>query len=189
MCQKDRGGIMYIKFVEIANFRKLLSIRIDLSEKTTLFVGANNSGKTSALTALRKFLSPRAPRFEMHDFTLCHWSEINAIGQHWLDARNKEEIVDLKISDWASLVPTLDLWLHVEPRELHHVRDLIPTLDWEEGELGVRLRFQPKDISFLYKEFLGAFDDAQAVKVAAQEGDSKNNNETEAIVPSVKWTP
>lgn len=39
---------MHIEFVEIANFRKLLSARVDLSPRTTLFVGANNSGKTSS---------------------------------------------------------------------------------------------------------------------------------------------
>ena len=78
---------MHIKFVEIANFRKLLSIRIDLSDTTTLFVGANNSGKTSAMLALQKFLSPRGFSFETHDFTLCHWPEINTIGQRWIDAQ------------------------------------------------------------------------------------------------------
>ena len=36
---------MRIKFVEIQNFRKLKSIRIELADQTTLFVGANNSGK------------------------------------------------------------------------------------------------------------------------------------------------
>jgi len=43
---------MRIAFVEIANFRKLLSVRVDLHERQTLFVGANNSGKTSAMLAL-----------------------------------------------------------------------------------------------------------------------------------------
>jgi predicted ATP-dependent endonuclease of OLD family len=114
---------MHIKFVEIANFRKLLSIRVDLSESTTLFVGANNSGKTSAILVLRKFLSPRGRPFEIHDFTLCHWPAINAIGQQWLDARAKEEILVFKGADWASLVPTLDLWLQVDAGELHYVRE------------------------------------------------------------------
>jgi predicted ATP-dependent endonuclease of OLD family len=50
---------MRIDFVEIANFRKLRSIRIELSKKETLFVGANNSGKTSAMVALRYFLLER----------------------------------------------------------------------------------------------------------------------------------
>lgn len=158
---------MHIKFVEIANFRKLLSIRVDLAAATTLFVGANNSGKTSAMLALRRFLSPRRCPFEMYDFTLCHWPTVIDVGKSWVEARDKEEVVDLVIDPWVSVLPTLDLWLHVESGEMHHVRDLIPTLDWEGGSLGVRLRYEPKDLKLLYKDFMGALGDAEALKAAA----------------------
>lgn len=158
---------MHIEFVEIANFRKLLSTRVDLSDTTTLFVGANNSGKTSAMLAMRRFLSPRRSPFEMHDFTLCHWPAIIAIGRSWIEARDGDDVVDLVIAPWVSSLPTLDLWLHVEIGEMHHVRDLIPTLDWDGGRLGVRLRYEPKDLDLLYKDFIGAVSDAEALKAAA----------------------
>lgn len=158
---------MHIKFFEIANFRKLLSIRVDLAADKTLFVGSNNSGKTSAMLALRRFLSPRRCPFEMHDFTLCHWPTVIGIGKSWVEARDKEEVVDLVIDPWVSALPMLDLWLHVEPGEMHHVRDLIPTLDWEGGSLGVRLRYEPKDLKLLYKDFMGALSDAEAMQAAA----------------------
>src|ERR1700722_919102 len=115
---------MHIKFVEIANFRKLLSIRIDLADSTTLFVGANNSGKTSAILAMRKFLSPHGHPFEMHDITLCRWAQIDAIGQAWVKAREADKEVGLDLAPWENVLPFLDLWLHVEDRELHYVRDL-----------------------------------------------------------------
>lgn len=158
---------MHIKFVEIANFRKLLSIRVDFSSTTTLFVGANNSGKTSAILALRRFLSPRRCPFEIHDFTLCHWPTIIDIGKSWIEARDKEEAIDLVVDPWVSALPTLDLWLHVEPGEMHHVRDLIPTLDWEGGNLGVRLRYEPRDLNLLYKDFMAALSDAEAMRAAS----------------------
>ncbi len=158
---------MHIKFIEIANFRKLLSIRVDLAAATTLFVGANNSGKTSAMLALRRFLSPRRCPFEMHDFTLCHWPAVIDIGKSWVAARDQEEVVELVIDPWLSVLPALDLWLHVEPGEMHLVRDLIPTLDWEGGSLGVRLRYEPKDLKLLYKDFMGALSDAEAMRMAA----------------------
>lgn len=158
---------MHIKFVEIANFRKLLSIRIDLASTTTLFVGANNSGKTSAMLALRRFLSPRNCPFDIHDFTLCHWPTIIDIGSSWIEARNKEEVIELVVDPWVSALPTLDLWLNVEPGEMHHVRDLIPTLDWEGGSLGVRLRYEPKDLTLLYKDFMAALSDAESMRAAA----------------------
>jgi len=158
---------VHIEFVEIANFRKLLSARVDLSTTTTLFVGANNSGKTSAMLAMRRFLSPRRCPFEVHDLTLSHWPNLIALGESWIAARNADEVVDLTIEPWVSSLPTLDLWLHVETGEMHHVRDLIPTLDWEGGRLGVRLRYEPKDLGLLYKDFMGAVADAEAMKAAA----------------------
>jgi predicted ATP-dependent endonuclease of OLD family len=158
---------VHIEFVEIANFRKLLSARVDLSTTTTLFVGANNSGKTSAMLAMRRFLSPRRCPFEIHDLTLCHWPNLITLGESWIAARDADEVVDLTIAPWVSSLPTLDLWLHVETGEMHHVRDLIPTLDWEGGRLGVRLRYEPKDLGLLYKDFMGAVTDAEAMKAAA----------------------
>jgi predicted ATP-dependent endonuclease of OLD family len=125
----DRGFRVQIKFVEIANFRKLLSIRIDIAEATTLFVGANNSGKTSAILAMRKFLSPRGRPFEVHDITLCRWQAIDAIGQAWVEARALDQEVELDLAPWADLLPSFDLWLQVDDRELHHVRDLTDGLN------------------------------------------------------------
>jgi len=81
---------MHIAHLEIANFRKLLSVRIDLADKTTLFVGANNNGKTSAMLALRRFLAKRGRTFAKHDLTLCHWAGINALGQTWMTQRERE---------------------------------------------------------------------------------------------------
>lgn len=120
---------MLIKFFETANFRKLLSVRVDLSEKQTLFVGANNSGKSSAMLALRRFLVPKRCPFEIHDLTLCHWPEIDRIGQTWIEAVKAEKATDLSLGQWLPFLPTLDLWLDVDSGEMHHVRDLIPTLD------------------------------------------------------------
>ena len=47
---------MKITSVHIRNFRKLKNCRIDFGEKETVFVGANNSGKTSAISAIVWFL-------------------------------------------------------------------------------------------------------------------------------------
>ncbi|WP_245268455.1 AAA family ATPase [Mesorhizobium sp. WSM2561] len=78
---------MHIEFVEISNFRKLISTRIGLSKKTTVFVGANNSGKISAITALRYFLVQRET---FNDFTLSHWPAINTMGLAWEQHRGTD---------------------------------------------------------------------------------------------------
>lgn len=179
---------MKIKHFEVANFRKLLSVRIDLSDKQTLFVGANNSGKSSAMLALRRFLVSKRCPFEIHDFTLCHWPTIDQIGNAWIDAVNNETTVDLSLTPWSSLLPTLDLWLDVDAGEMHHVRELIPTLDWEGGSLGVRLRFEPSNVEELFKDFISATRDAEELKSAAETKHADSSETTGTKQPAPKLT-
>lgn len=141
---------MEIKFVDIQNFRRLKECRIDFSEKETVFVGANNSGKTSAMDALIKFFKTK--KLSTRDFTLSNWIEINKIGNTWIKTKKIED-VDLSIDNWDSFLPSLDVWLSVNKGEVHHVSHLIPTLDWDGGLLGVRLRFEPDNMEELFKEF------------------------------------
>lgn len=142
---------MKIDFVDIQNFRKLKNCRIEFSDDTTVFVGANNSGKTTAMEALILFFKKQTS-FTTRDFTLSNWSHINSIGHDWSIEKDLSKI-DLTIDPWQDHVPTLDIWLSVSPDEIHHVNNLIPTLDWNGGSLGVRMRFEPKDIETLYKEY------------------------------------
>lgn len=158
---------MHIEFVEIANFRKLLSARVDLSPGTTLFVGANNSGKTSAMLALRRFLTPRRCPFEIHDFTLCHLRALVDIGQAWVQAHQAGAVADLSVDPWVQALPALDLWLQVKEDEVHRVRDLVPLMEWTGGRLGVRLRYEPKDLNELFKGFITAVTQADAMRTAA----------------------
>jgi predicted ATP-dependent endonuclease of OLD family len=158
---------MRIEFVEIANFRKLLSARVDLSPKTTLFVGANNSGKTSAILALRRFLTPRRCPFEIHDFTLCHVRSLVEIGEAWVQAHHAGKAADLSLDSWVQALPALDLWLQVKEDEVHRVRDLVPLMEWTGGRLGARLRYEPKDLNALFKDFITATTEANAMRAAA----------------------
>ena len=75
---------MRIIGIDIQNFRKLFGCHIDISKVTTLFVGANNSGKTSAMDALAKFLANRS--FVFNDITIAKRIDINRIGTKWVEA-------------------------------------------------------------------------------------------------------
>jgi predicted ATP-dependent endonuclease of OLD family len=57
-----------LKSFHVENFRRLKSVRVELEEKTTIFVGANNSGKTSATHVFHRFLS-KSSRFQIYDFS------------------------------------------------------------------------------------------------------------------------
>ena len=48
---------MYIKKVEVKNFRLLKDVTLTLEEKATVIVGRNNSGKTSLTEFFRRLLS------------------------------------------------------------------------------------------------------------------------------------
>lgn len=122
---------MRIKSVFIKNFRRLKSCKIDIGETKTIFVGANNSGKTTAMNALYTFLSNK--KFHTQDFTLSNWNTINTFGKEW----EKEPIKDsdefkktLEIDSWDVHLPQLDLWIDVKTDEYQHVCHMIPTLDW-----------------------------------------------------------
>lgn len=141
---------MHIQHIEVGNFRKLQAVRIDISERTTIFVGANNSGKTSAMMALRRFLSDRAD-FSVNDFTLTHWRKINAIADAWEAQLPGEKSISF---DWGEVIPFIDVWLNVPTTELHYVQKLLPTLDWNGENIGVRLRYEPKDASVLTQDYL-----------------------------------
>jgi len=154
---------MKIEFVEIQNFRKLKSCHIALSGKETVFVGANNSGKTSAMEALILFLKPsRRKEITTTDITLSNWHNINQIGNTWLECSNPEEL-NLSIEQWLPLLPSIDIWLDVDITEIHYVINLIPKLSWTGGKLGVRLSFEPKNIEELYKEFNKVFGSAAEI--------------------------
>ena len=160
---------MYIKFVEIQNFRKLKSVRIEFAKEKTLFVGANNSGKTSAMEALIRFLVSK--EFSINDFTLSNWTTINTIGATW--GRTTFDPISKipSLQEWEKVLPTMDIWLDVAGDEIHYVCHLLPTLDWEGGLLGIRLRYEPKDVENLYKEYLTKKKDAyDTVRIAGKKG-------------------
>ena len=159
---------MRISSIYIQNFKKLYRCKIDFSKDTTLFVGANNSGKTSAMDALGKFLAGRP--FVFNDFTISNRELINTIGAQW-------EISDCEkpesISNWSNLLPSMDVWLDVDLQNIYNVVSIIPTLNWRGGLLGVRLLFQPQMIETLFTEYRVAF-------FAARETEKKNTGK-EAI--------
>ena len=176
---------MHINAIEIGNFRKLQVARIGISTEKTVFVGANNSGKTSAMVALRYFLVERErSRFSLNDFTLSQWPIIDDMGREWEEAKGAEE--NLPVPIWSPVLPFLDVWLNVPKSEAHFVQKLIPTLDWDGGRLGVRLRLEPKDAEQLQKDFLAARDDARTIEAADVQkrgGPATDTNESIILWP------
>lgn len=141
---------MRIDFIEIRNFRRLIATRIDMAQGTTLLVGANNSGKTSAITALRYFLLQQKA-FSVNDVPISKWEHIDELGELFGNSDDPDSDIHPK---WADVLPSLDVWLKVQEEEIHHVAHLIPTLDWRPDDgIGVRLQLAPRDSQDLLESF------------------------------------
>lgn len=178
------NNYMIIKSISIQNFRKLKSVNIDISKETTVFVGANNSGKTSAMLALQYFLTD-TKNFSILDITLTNWKELNDIGSSIENTTLQDEKFKSDISNkLLSLLPSLDIWFKVEEADIHHVIPIIPTLNWTQGILGVRIIYQPTDLNKLIDKFLT--DRNKALKRREAELQESPKNFTEFLDKNIK---
>lgn len=154
---------MKIQSVHIRNYRKLKNCHIDFGEKETVLVGANNSGKTSAISAIVWFLK-NTDRFTLKEFTATNWASINEIGEKWLEHDSVDEAL-LSSHQWDNIVPSMDVWINVEDGEQYRVNHLIPSLiSWDGKKVGVRGQYEPTDIKKLYTVYKEAKLKAKALE-------------------------
>lgn len=158
---------MKIQSVHIRNYRKLKNCHIDFGEKKTVLVGANNSGKTSAISAIVWFLK-NTERFTLKEFTVTNWALINTIGEKWLE---KDSVDDALLSShqWDNIVPSMDVWINVENGEQYRVNHLIPSLStWDGKKVGVRGQYVPKDVTKLYTAYKEAKTKARSLEATEE---------------------
>ena len=159
---------MKIESVQIRNFRKLKNCHIDFGERETVFVGANNSGKTSAISAIVWFLKNNE-KFTLKEFTITNWAQINELGDHWLE----QNPVDEKWLDshlWDVISPSLDVWISVDDGEQFRVNHLIPSLSsWDGKKVGVRCQYEPVDVKALYADYKQAKENEEGAKLIISE--------------------
>jgi len=142
-------GSVTLRFAELCQFRRIACVGLDVDEKTTILVGANNSGKTSVLTALRQFLSD-APNFGAYDISLSQWDTLRDLGKHW-EALSEDpstaaptlDVWNAQLERLRNAMPTLDLWLDAEEGMYHRVAPFLTKFNWTGGLVGIRLRLEP----------------------------------------------
>lgn len=152
---KQLGGKMRLIKADIKNFRKLKNCSLSFSADQTILVGANNSGKTSAIKAFKLFLYEKgaSENFKYTDFTFDNWNILNQRANTWFDEK-VTMIVEEELREWQQYCPTMDLNIEVMPHEIHHVIDFLPSLDWDGGLVGLRFRLEPKNIEELRADFV-----------------------------------
>jgi len=142
---------MHLNRYSLRNFRRLEKVEINLEEKETIFVGANNAGKTSATAAFRLFVS-RDRAFKIHDFSASLIAEINKFGEIGIASTDVDEL--------NGKLPRieLDLWFTVSPAvEYGRVADFLPTLGKDYSEVGVRICFSAINPIELHEAYLSVY--------------------------------
>lgn len=123
----------------VRNFRRLEDVEIEFDEKETIFVGPNNSGKTTATVVFRCFLGSRD--FKIHDFSMAKISQIDSYDP----------------DDERSVLPEieLDLWFHFDPTGIESGRVflLLPNLSESLNLVGIRCCYRVKKAEELWKEY------------------------------------
>lgn len=177
--------------LELCRYRRLRAVRLDLQDETTVLVGANDSGKSSLVLAIHKFLTRAAGRagstenFSAYDISADGWKTLIDLGRTWeqptpasTDAetlREQHEKREEQLARLLGVMPTLDVWLEAQDGAWHMVRDLIPTLEWSGGRVGVRLRLEPVSNAEELDRLIEAYRNARArVRAAPTPGSTED---------------
>ena len=129
----------------LRNFRRLEDVDIDFDSEETIFVGPNNSGKTSATTAFRLFL--KSYDFKIHDFSVTRITDINSFGA----AGENGGLITLPAME-------MDLWFSIDPdMEFGSVFSLIPNVSALIDHVGIRIKYCVKDEQRLQTDYWAVF--------------------------------
>jgi len=154
---------MLIRKIKAQNFRLLKDFSIDLEEDLSLIIGKNNTGKTSLLSLLERFLSGKQNNFTFHDFNIEFQEEIER-------ALSK----DIAKEDYKNLGINLKIYIeYLKSDNLGSLSDLILNLDPEENFLVLLFSYVLEYDKYSrlkqdYKEFNTTFKDKSVLEFLAK---------------------
>ncbi|MCF5043410.1 AAA family ATPase [Pseudomonas sp. PA-7-1E] len=158
---------MHLHSYRLRNFRRLKDAHIELADDISIFVGSNNSGKTSATQAIHAFVTGGRDRFSLYDFSSSCWKSFDEAGN-----------IDL-----AGALPRgfslpsidLDLWFEVAAPDLYLVIPLLPSTAWEGTKVGIRVSLTARSPINLIQNF--------------QEAKAKGAAQTAELPPESQYIP
>jgi predicted ATP-dependent endonuclease of OLD family len=158
---------VHLHSYRIKNYRRLRDVHIELASDISIFVGSNNSGKTSATQALYAFASGSKDKFSLYDFSSTCWKDFDTLGNHPEAGVEQPELPLI----------SLDLWFEVAAIDLYLVIPLLPSTAWYGTQVGIRIEFAPRNAVELLEKFRTARAEAQAMAAAL------DKRENEKYVP------
>ncbi len=122
---------MKINQIIVKNFRLLKDFTIVLEENLSLIIGKNNTGKTSLLSLLERFLRGKQNNFTFHDFNIPFQKEIEKV----INA-------DIAKDDFKDIGIGLKIYIeYFNNDNLANISDLILNLDPKENFLILSFRY------------------------------------------------
>jgi predicted ATP-dependent endonuclease of OLD family len=155
---------VHLHSYRIRNYRRLRDVHIELASDISIFVGSNNSGKTSATQVIYAFVSGSKEKFSLYDFSSACWKEFDELGDVPDDTATQPELPSI----------SLDLWFEVAASDLYLVIPLLPSTAWQGTQVGIRIEFAARNPMELLDRFRAARSDAQTKSAALE----KRDNET-----------
>lgn len=151
---------MHLHCYRVRNYRRMRDALIDLAPDFSIFVGANNSGKTSATQVVQSFITGAKEKISLHDFSSHIWKELDNIGS------------DQNLAAENAIVPsiTLDLWFTVNEHDLYLIIPLLPSTEWQGTEIGIRIEFGARNPTSLITNFRTAHAEANRKAAELPEG-------------------
>lgn len=158
---------MYLHSYRLKNYRRLKDAHIELADDISIFVGSNNSGKTSATQAIHTFVTGARERFSLYDFSSSCWKSFDEAG-------------DINLADpipEGFSLPSidLDLWFEVAAPDLYLVIPLLPSTAWEGTKVGIRVSLAAKSTTTLIQNF--------------QEAKARGAAQAAELPPGSQYTP
>lgn len=151
---------MKLQAYRLQNYRRLRDVVVELDDEISIFVGANNSGKTSAVQGLHSMIRGDAKKFELFDFSSTLWADIDAVGS----SDPGDEVAARRL---PSIL--LDLWFGVDEDDLATAMSLLPSTEWDGKCVGIRVAFEPRDYCQLVRNFQDLHEKAERAATALEE--------------------
>ncbi len=129
---------MKIKKIVINNYRLLKNFSIDIEDELSLVIGKNNSGKTSFLSLLEKFLLAEANNFSFEDFNIDN------------QQRLKNDILKDEVDVEYSFGLYLKMYIQYDDKDkLNNISSLMLNLNPDENVVVLSFEY-----TVLYQDFL-----------------------------------
>jgi predicted ATP-dependent endonuclease of OLD family len=158
---------LHLHSYRLRNFRRLKDTHIELANDISIFVGSNNSGKTSATQAIHSFVSGGKDRFSLYDFSSSCWKVFDEAG----DLNLAEPIPD----NFSLPSIDLDLWFDVASPDLYLVIPLLPSTAWEGTKVGMRVSLAARNSINVIKNY--------------QEAKARGGEQTAGMPPGTQYIP